>query len=46
MNPLTVSFAAALNFFAMYLIAKFVALHVVTLMPAGPARDGLAALTI
>lgn len=46
MNPLTVSFAAALNFFAMLIIAKFVGLHAVTLLPNGPARDGLAALVM
>lgn len=46
MNPLAVSFAASLNFAAMYLVAAFVLKFAVSIMPDHPARDGLAALVL
>lgn len=46
MNPLAISAAAAFNFAAMYLIAAFVLKWLVVILPASPARDGLAALVL
>lgn len=44
MNPLAVSAAWALNTLAVIIIAKYMMVWVVSIMPPGPAQAGLAAL--
>lgn len=46
MNPLAVTAAGAVNFLAALILGNFLLAHLVVLLPAGPIRDGLAALVL